>query len=131
MMLRSARIRCGLDLVHLERFRRSLAHGGDEFLKTCFSCEELDECAESVESLAGRFAAKEAALKALGTGIRGITLHDVVTTKTTVGKPELRLLGNALELSRTQGWISHDVSISHSEVSACAMVVALCREESE
>lgn len=120
---------CGIDLVDLTGFAHSLDRGGEGFLRKCFSEEEIAECAGGTESLAGRFAAKEATAKALGTGIRGITLDQIVVEKNAVGKPRLRLTGDALRLSREQGWISHDLSISHSEISACAMVVVLRESE--
>lgn len=125
----SLQVSCGIDLVDLDDFRKSVRLGGDNFLRKCFSHEEIQECAGRPESLAGRFAAKEATTKALGTGIRGITLDQIVIAKNKVGKPHLRLAGDALRLSKEQCWVSHDVSISHSENSACAVVVALRESE--
>jgi phosphopantetheinyl transferase (holo-ACP synthase) len=67
--------------------------------------------------------------KALGTGIRGLTLDQIVVTKNGVGKPGVQLRDDALRMSQDQGWVSCDVSVAHSVHSACAVVVAL-REES-
>lgn len=122
-------VACGIDLVDLHEFRMSLRNGGENFLGKCFAQEELDECAGNTESLAGRFAAKEAVTKALGTGIRGLTLDQIVVTKNGVGKPGVQLRDDALRMSQDQGWVSCDVSVAHSVHSACAVVVAL-REES-
>ncbi len=122
-------VSCGVDLVDLSGFRKSLQHGGQEFLHACFVEEEIVECAGRAESLAGKFAAKEALTKALGTGIRGVTLSQIVVEKNGAGKPRLRLIGEALRLSEEQGWVSHDLSITHSDVSACAIVVILRENE--
>lgn len=130
-MTEAVSVACGVDLVDLHAFRKSLRHGGEGFLGKCFVQEELDECAGSTESLAARFAAKEAVTKALGTGIRGLTLGQIVVTKNGVGKPGVQLRDDALRASQEQGWVSWDVSISHSEHSACAVVVALLKESGE
>jgi len=124
-------VACGIDLVDLDEFRTSLQHGGENFLGRCFVQEELDECAGNTESLAARFAAKEAVTKALGTGIRGLTLDQIVVTRNGVGKPGLQLRDDALRISRDQGWVSCDVSVTHSAHSACAVVVALRQESGE
>ena len=118
-------VTCGIDLVDLHEFRASMEHGGENFLSKCFVREELDECEGNADSLAARFAAKEAVTKALGTGIRGLTLDQIVVTRNRVGKPQVQLRGDALRLSQDQGWASCDVSITHSAHTACAVVVAL------
>ncbi len=124
-------VSCGIDLVDLNEFRTSLHQGGENFLSKCFVQEELDECASNEGSLAARFAAKEAVTKALGTGIRGLTLDQIVVTRNSVGKPAVQLRDNALRLSQAQGWVSCDVSITHSTHAVCAMVVALRKESEE
>lgn len=129
MIGRPDSIRCGVDLVDVHSFCRTVEHGGDEFLEMCFAPEELGECSDSLESLAGRFAAKEAVLKALGSGIRGIKMSEVITGKDSRGKPTLRLEGRAWQRTQEQHWVSCDVSISHDAQMACAMVVALCGED--
>lgn len=81
--------------------------------------------AASTLHLAARFAAKEATLKALGTGLaRGITWQDVEVVATPEGKPELRLRGKALELARASGAAHWLLSLSHTRSHAIAMVVA-------
>lgn len=81
----------GVDAVDIVEFGRDVQIGDDTFLAQCFSDTELDHCAGDIEKLATRFALKEAALKALGTGIRGIGLHDIAVDTTPSGEPQLRL----------------------------------------
>jgi holo-[acyl-carrier protein] synthase len=69
---RRGQLASGVDIVEIERFSRYIELGGDRFLRRVYSTEELANCRGQVPRLAGRFAAKEAIAKALGTGIRGI-----------------------------------------------------------
>jgi holo-[acyl-carrier protein] synthase len=81
----------GVDAVEITDFCRDVEEVGDAFLTQCFNSAEIEYCAGDVEKLATRFALKEAALKVLGTGIRGIGLHDIEVGTAISGEPQLKL----------------------------------------
>ena len=85
----------GVDAVEIMGFDRDVKVADDAFLTQCFSAAEMEYCAGDVEKLATRFALKEAALKALGTGIRGIGLRDIEVDTAISGEPQLRLSTDA------------------------------------
>lgn len=121
----------GIDLVEVARIERMLADHGERFLERVFTIHERGDCdatpSRRAERLAARFAVKEAALKALGTGWRsGIAWTDVETRLEPSGAPVLRLHGRALELAQDQGLDQWLVSISHAGGLATASVIG-CR----
>jgi holo-[acyl-carrier protein] synthase len=89
----------GIDLVEVAALRRWIEDPRDPLIPRCFSADELTEIGEGpdrIERLAGRFAAKEAVLKALGTGFgAGIAFKDVVVRRKPGGPPEVVLSGGA------------------------------------
>jgi len=118
----------GVDLVEVARIRRVLErHPG--FTVRHFTSDERERAgalpeARRAEFLAGRFAAKEAALKALGTGISGgVSLAEVETGAAPSGAPVLRLTGAALRAAEALGVREFQVSISHDGGFAVAFVV--------
>ena len=118
----------GIDLVEVSRIERMLADHGDRFLERVFTAHERGDCdatpARRAERLAARFAVKEAALKALGTGWRsGIAWTDVETRLEPSGAPVLRLHGRAREIAAEQGLVRWMVSISHAGGLATASVI--------
>ena len=124
----STALRTGIDLIETSRIRQAVARHGDRFLLRVFTSHELAQSAGRVESLAGKFAAKEAAAKALGTGIwrHGITWTDFEVSKDPEsGAPALRLHGAASVRADQLGLTGWSVSISHDRTHAVAMVVAL------
>jgi len=90
-----------------------------------FYSGELDANINRVESLAGRFAAKEAVAKALGSGIGDITWKEVEILRADSGAPILVLHGAAAEMAEKQGLVEWSISISHEKSHALAMVVAI------
>ena len=118
----------GVDLVEVARIGRSLERHEESFLKKCFTDQEVADSGSSarrVEHLAVRFAAKEAALKAIGTGwSRGIGWTDVEVVRLDSGKPELRVTGRAKEIADGMGIDRWFVSLSHTEGNAMASVIA-------
>lgn len=121
----------GIDLVEVARIERMLSDHGDRFLERVFTLHERGDCdttpSRRAERLAARFAVKEAALKALGTGWRsGIAWTDVETRLEPSGAPVLRLHGRARELAEEQGLGRWLVSISHAGGLATASVIG-CR----
>lgn len=115
----------GVDLVEMVRVEQALARHGQRFLERVFTPAEAEICAGRVESLAARYAAKEAAAKALGTGLRGFGFLDIEILRGELGQPLLMFGGAALSLARAQGWFSQSVSLSHTATYAMAVVMAL------
>lgn len=118
-------IRAGVDRVDLAEFRRIVALGGDGFLASVYTVEERAHCEGRLEKLAARFAAKEAATKALGTGIRTISLTEVEVITAPNGQPRLQLHGRAHDRAASLGICSISVSLTHTSTAAEAFVVAL------
>jgi len=118
----------GFDITALPRIKSLLEKHEERFLTRILTAAELAalpaEPARRVAYAAGRWAAKEAAVKALGSGFAaGIGFHDVEIVTLEGGRPELRLHGRAEELAREKGVISLHVSISHERDMAGAMVI--------
>jgi len=118
----------GVDMVKVERIRKIVERHGDRFLRRVFSEEELGYCRRCVhpeQRFATRFAAKEAALKALGVGWQsGTRFRDVEVRANQLGAPSIELSGRALEISRALGVKKLHVSLSHDHDYAVAQVVA-------
>ena len=117
----------GIDTVAIERFQRFIDSGNTAVLDRLFTFAERSRCAgrkDAASCLSARFAAKEAFLKALGTGLRdGISWHDVEVRNDALGKPELILSGKAAEQFEANKLVSKHLSLSHDGGSAIAMVV--------
>jgi holo-[acyl-carrier protein] synthase len=118
-------VHAGVDRVDLAEFGRIMALGGDSFLASVYTGKERAHCEGRVEKLAVRFAAKEAATKALGTGIRAISLTEVEVITAATGQPRLRLHGRANDRALSLGICSISVSMTHTSTTAEAFVVAL------
>lgn len=119
----------GIDLVDVAELRRWIEDPRDPFIPRCFSQAELDEIgggADRVERLAGRFAAKEAVLKALGTGFgAGVAFTDVLIRRSPGAPPEVHLVGGAANVAAALGVTAWLLSISHTAGMAMASALAL------
>jgi len=115
----------GVDIVEINRFEKIDPKIKERFLKRVYSDAELGECRGASQSLAGKFAAKEAASKALGCGIGSMRWQDLEILKDDQGKPHIHLHGLAHEVAQLAGWFSWSVSISHTATHAVALVTAL------
>lgn len=116
----------GVDAVDIERFRTSLART-PSMRERLFTDEELAYAApkaDPVPSLAGRFAAREAVMKALGLGLGAFGFHDAWVSRAESGAPSLVIEGRAAELAAEAGVARWHLSITHSGLVAVAMVVA-------
>lgn len=117
----------GTDIVATSRFQRFIDDGNQAILKRIFTQPEREACCsrkDSASCLAARFAAKEAFLKALGTGLRdGISWQDMEVYNDSLGKPKLRLSGKTVELPQVQNLTGLHLSLSHDSGHAVAMVV--------
>ncbi|MFV0349911.1 MAG: holo-[acyl-carrier-protein] synthase [Halodesulfovibrio sp.] len=115
----------GLDVCELDRIERSWKRFGEKFAARILHPNELALLPSSpVAYLASRFAAKEAAVKALGTGFTGgIWFTQIEVAKEASGKPALRLHGNAAERARELGATTLHISLTHGKGVASAVVI--------
>ena len=117
----------GIDIIENARIRESLQRFGDRFLSRIYTEAELEyckKCANPEIHFAARFAAKEAAFKALGTGwARGVRWKDVEVKRLQSGKPELHLHGEALAIAASLGTTRFYVTLSHDQLVSCAVVI--------
>lgn len=121
----------GIDLVDTRRMAGIYGKFGARFLRKCFTSNEYAQLpANPAIFLSGRFAVKEAAVKALGTGFgHGITPLQIETINCAAsGRPLLYLHGKALELSKSLGITGFHVSISHERAYAVAVVILEIKE---
>ena len=118
-------MRTGVDLISVQRLQAVLERHGERFLDRVFSQEEKRICKSDPRRLAGRYAAKEAVSKALGTGIgrEGVTFQGIEIVSDTFGAPRVVLHGAALELFKKLGGQSLSLSISHENDYAVAFCV--------
>ncbi len=117
----------GIDMVHVQRLRTALDRHGARMRRRLFTSGELADCdsqRDPTECLAARFAAKEAALKALGTGkIAGFRWTDLEIRRLASGQPTLALSGRAQQRGEEIGVRRLWVSLSHDGGKAVALVV--------
>lgn len=117
----------GNDIVEIERISKAIEKKG--FKERVFTAKEIAQIqakGNKMESYAGRFSAKEAVSKALGTGVRGFNLIDIEILNNALGKPEVILKGN---LDEKNDKIIVEISISHCKEYATAIAVIMEREE--
>ena len=117
----------GVDICEVARIGASIARFGDRFLARVFTKDEIRYCQSkknSVERFAARFAAKEAAMKALGTGAsRGVTWTSIEVGHAPGGRPVLRLHGTTAQIAEQIGVRRSSLSVTHTENQAMAMVI--------
>ena len=122
-------LRTGVDLIEISRVLEVIARHGKHYLDRIYTPAELEQCGKNVESLAGRFAAKEAVSKALGTGIGNVTWKEIEILGDEKNAPLLRLYGMAEQTAKQLGLTDWSVSISHSQTHAIAITVAIGQEK--
>ncbi len=117
----------GVDLIELSRIADSLNKYGERFTRHIYTPSELAYASARVPELAARFAAKEAAAKALGTGMwrHGVAWTDVEVVSEPSGRPTLKLYGDALARAEQLRWKEVSLSLTHSRAHAIAFVVAI------
>lgn len=118
-------IATGVDLVEVDRFQKINSRIKERFFQRVFTPQELNDANQSLQHLAGKFAAKEAASKALGCGIGKVSWQELEIINDANGKPELILHTAAAELASQSGWSAWSLSISHTRTLALASVTAL------
>ncbi len=116
----------GIDVVEIERIAQSIERYGDRFLRRVFTEGEIAYCQRKrngAESFAARFAAKEAAAKALGTGIQhGIVWSEIEVRRVPGARPTLHFSGRALERAKKLGVKHISLSLTHDRKTAMAAV---------
>jgi holo-[acyl-carrier protein] synthase len=117
----------GTDLVEVGRFRLAMERTA-RLADRLFSTDEREYASgqhDPAKSLAARFAAKEAVMKALGVGLGDFDFHDVEVVRHESGAPSLEVRGRAMQLARDRGVTNWLVSLSHTEATAMAVVIAV------
>lgn len=114
----------GIDVIEIERIARAVERFGNRFLHRVYTPAELAYCRGRAARLAGRFAAKEATSKALGTGIRRLSWRDIEVLPGAGGKPFITLHGKAARAAGHLGLAHFEISITHSRSDAIVVVTA-------
>jgi holo-[acyl-carrier protein] synthase len=117
----------GIDLAEVDRIRGAISRHGNRFIDRIYTSSEIayvESKANRFERYAARFAAKEAGMKAIGTGWRrGVRWQDFEVTNLPSGKPTLRLHGVAAEVAATLGVTSVALSLTHTALQGMAFVI--------
>ena len=113
----------GVDIIEIARIKQAIDDWGERFLRRVYTETELKLCREKPPCLSIRFAGKEAVMKALGTGARGISWKDIEILAEPSGKPFVQLYGKAQDKAESQGLDQLAISLSHSQEYAIACAV--------
>ena len=113
----------GVDIIEIGRVEEAINNFGERFLHRVYTETELGLCGHEPESFAVRFAGKEAVMKALGTGVRGVGWREIEILAERSGKPWVRLSGKAQRRAEGLGLKDLAISLSHSREYAVAFVV--------
>ena len=113
----------GLDMIEIARIEGAVGRWGERFLRRIYTGEELRICRNRAPALAVRFAAKEAVMKALGTGTKGVAWRDIEVLSNSDGKPLVYLYGRAQKKAEELGLGELAITLSHSRQYAIASVV--------
>lgn len=117
----------GVDIIEIKRIDKAIK-SNDRFLEKLFTNNEIgyfNNINRNLNTIAGSFAAKEAIVKAMGTGIRGFKWRDVEIVRDELGKPQVVLYGNAKKIAEEAMISNIMISISHCKEYAVAQAVAL------
>ncbi|MGD0975603.1 MAG: holo-ACP synthase [Candidatus Korobacteraceae bacterium] len=117
----------GIDIAEVDRIESAIRRYGQRFLQRVFTAAEIEYCqskANAFERFAGRFAAKEAAMKAIGTGWRrGVRWRDFEVVREPSGRPSIRFSGVAAGFAERLGMKRALLSITHTAAQAIAQVI--------
>lgn len=122
-------VEVGIDIIEIERIEAALERFGDRFLRRIYTERERERYGRRPAELAARFAAKEAVMKALGTGIRGVRWRDIEVLPNRRGKPIVVLHETAAARAAHLGFTHFSISLTHSRGDAMAIVVATKRAQ--
>ena len=118
----------GIDIVEIARIERAVEQWGERFLSRIYTAAELSLCDRKARSLSVRFAGKEAVMKLLGTGVRGIKWRDIEILAFPGGKPQLNLYGGAEREAERLGLVDIAISLTHSDEYAIASAFSTSAE---
>lgn len=113
----------GVDIIEIPRVKRVAEQYGDRFLNRIYTEGEIAYCRGRAHQLASRFAAKEAVMKLLGTGTRGVSWKDIEVVRGRGQAPHIKLHGTATKRAERIGLTDIALSLSHSDEYAVASVV--------
>ena len=113
----------GVDIIEIRRIKQAVSRWQDAFLKRVFSQAELQYCGRRYNSLAARFAAKEAVVKTLGAGANGLSWQDIEILPGQNNVPYVKLHGNALKKAEELGLTEVSISMSDCQEYAVAFSV--------
>lgn len=123
-------MKCGIDLIHCNRIEDLVERRGTEYLSKIWTEKEISDCTRKdgslkYESLAARYAAKEAVSKAFGTGIgrSGVRLEEIEILENSMGAPHVVLHGTTKIFSKKNGFEEIEISLSHDQDVSIAMCV--------
>lgn len=118
---------CGIDLVKIERIEKIIKRWGDNFIFRIFTPLEIEYCEKKkgnkFQSYAGKFAAKEALLKALGLGLREANWKEIGIKNNELGQPIIDTSGKLKNIVLTKGVSKYFITISHTKEYAIAEVI--------
>ena len=117
----------GIDIIEIARIERAINRWGESFLQRVYTEPELRLCRKKPSPLATRFAGKEAVMKALGTGTKGISWREIEILAEPSGKPSVHLHGKAQDKADGLGLDKLAISLSDSKEYAIAFVVGETR----
>ena len=117
----------GIDILEIERVKHVAERYGERFYRRIYTEREIAYCHGRAPQLASRFAAKEAVMKALGTGVRGVRWRDIEVVRGRGQAPRIELHGTALARAERLGLTDLALSLSHSKDYAVASVVGESR----
>ncbi len=115
--------RVGVDIIEISRISQALHRFGPRFLRHIYTESEVALCKARCEALAVRFAGKEAVMKALGTGTKGVGWREIEILAKPSGEPVVNLYGRARAKAGAMGVQQFAISLSHSRDYAVASVV--------
>ena len=118
----------GVDIIEIPRVKRVYDRYGERFLRRIYTDREITYCRGRAPQLASRFAAKEATMKALGTGVRGIRWRDIEVVRCRGQAPRIELHGTARTRADRLGLTEIALSLSHSKEFAVASVIGHSEE---
>jgi holo-[acyl-carrier protein] synthase len=115
----------GIDIIEISRVREVISRWGDRFMRRIYTAAELELYRCRVESLAVRFAGKEAAIKALSSPVNIVTWQEIEILSGSDGKPFVNLFGLAREQALNLGLRGLEITLSHSRDNAIALVIGI------